>query len=105
MFFSHASGVLSHKMEVNQVRLHFEMTGDGDHYVMLLPGALGRHGNIEWKSKINDVWIMNQLLNLTFYLLTVLFSIIFMAIVYTIPHIFKELAPISRKKIIPLLVG
>ncbi|WAR12425.1 BPHL-like protein [Mya arenaria] len=35
------SGVLSHKMEVNRVRLHFEMTGDGDHYVILLPGALG----------------------------------------------------------------
>lgn len=28
-------------MEVNRVRLHFEMTGDGEHYVMLLPGALG----------------------------------------------------------------
>lgn len=35
------SGVLSHKMEVNRVRLHFEMTGDGDHNVILLPGALG----------------------------------------------------------------
>lgn len=35
------SGVLSHKMEVNRVRLHFEMTGDGDHNVVLMPGALG----------------------------------------------------------------
>ncbi|KAL4234873.1 hypothetical protein ACF0H5_006515 [Mactra antiquata] len=35
------SGVLSHKMEVNRVRLHFEMTGDGDHNVILMPGALG----------------------------------------------------------------
>jgi len=30
-------------MEVNRVRLHFEMTGDGEHYVMLLPGALGTY--------------------------------------------------------------
>lgn len=35
------SGVLSHKMEVNQVRLHFEMTGDGNHNVLLMPGPLG----------------------------------------------------------------
>ncbi|XP_045192146.2 valacyclovir hydrolase-like [Mercenaria mercenaria] len=35
------SGVLSHKMEVNRVRLHFEMTGDGNHSVVLMPGALG----------------------------------------------------------------
>ncbi|KAH3769023.1 valacyclovir hydrolase-like [Dreissena polymorpha] len=35
------SGVLSHKMEVKGVRLHFEMTGDGDHYVLMIPGALG----------------------------------------------------------------
>jgi len=35
------SGVLSHKMEINRVRLHFEMTGDGAHNVILLPGALG----------------------------------------------------------------
>jgi len=34
---------------------------------------------------------MNKLSNLTFCLLTVLFSIIFMASVYTIPSIFKEL--------------
>ena len=36
------SGVLSHKMEVHSVRLHFEMTGDGNHNVLLLPGALGK---------------------------------------------------------------
>ncbi|KAL3859109.1 hypothetical protein ACJMK2_009341 [Sinanodonta woodiana] len=35
------SGVLSHKIEVNRVRLHFETTGDGDHTILLLPGALG----------------------------------------------------------------
>lgn len=35
------SGILSHKIEVNRVRLHFETTGDGDHTVLLLPGALG----------------------------------------------------------------
>ena len=36
-----SSGVLSHKMEVNRVRLHFEMTGDGHHNVLLMPGPLG----------------------------------------------------------------
>lgn len=35
------SGILSHKITVNGVRLHFETTGDGPHTVLLLPGALG----------------------------------------------------------------
>ena len=25
------------------MRLHFEMTGDGNHNVLLMPGALGEH--------------------------------------------------------------
>ncbi|KAL5021330.1 hypothetical protein ScPMuIL_000485 [Solemya velum] len=35
------SGILSHKIEVNRVRLQFETTGDGSHVILLLPGALG----------------------------------------------------------------
>lgn len=35
------SGVLSHKIEIDGIRLHFEMTGDGPTIVLLLPGALG----------------------------------------------------------------
>lgn len=35
------SGILSHKIEVNRARLHFETTGDGPSIVLLLPGALG----------------------------------------------------------------
>ncbi|XP_076111404.1 serine hydrolase BPHL-like [Mytilus galloprovincialis] len=35
------SGILSHKIEVNRARLHFETTGDGPNIILLLPGALG----------------------------------------------------------------
>lgn len=42
IFFLHWSGILSHKITVNGIRLHFETTGDGHHTVLLLPGALGK---------------------------------------------------------------
>jgi hypothetical protein len=35
------SGILSHKIEVNRARIHFETTGDGPNILLLLPGSLG----------------------------------------------------------------
>uniref|UniRef100_A0A8C5PC43 AB hydrolase-1 domain-containing protein n=1 Tax=Leptobrachium leishanense TaxID=445787 RepID=A0A8C5PC43_9ANUR len=35
------SSIVSGRMEVNGVNIHYQQTGNGDHVVLLLPGALG----------------------------------------------------------------
>ncbi|XP_077209185.1 serine hydrolase BPHL [Paroedura picta] len=38
---SYSTAVISNKVKVNGVHLHYQQTGDGDHAVLLLPGMLG----------------------------------------------------------------
>ena len=35
--------ISSHKVEVNGANLHYLKAGVGNHHVLLLPGALGKH--------------------------------------------------------------
>uniref|UniRef100_A0A8C5QCU2 AB hydrolase-1 domain-containing protein n=1 Tax=Leptobrachium leishanense TaxID=445787 RepID=A0A8C5QCU2_9ANUR len=37
----YCSSIVSGRMEVNGVNIHYQQTGNGDHVVLLLPGALG----------------------------------------------------------------
>ncbi|XP_078337615.1 serine hydrolase BPHL-like isoform X2 [Crassostrea virginica] len=48
------SGILSHKITVNGVRIHFETTGDGPHNILLLPGALGS-SRTDFSKQLSDL--------------------------------------------------
>ncbi|KAK3085741.1 hypothetical protein FSP39_008065 [Pinctada imbricata] len=47
------SGILSHKIMVNGVRIHFETSGDGQETLLLLPGALGS-SRTDFEKQLSD---------------------------------------------------